>query len=56
MSEPELDALLARPECAWISRNLEQKAQGHAVAHVVPEHLKEVRSRNSISSPRPKQP
>ena len=43
--EPGIDALLARPECAWISRELEQKAQGHAVAHVVPEQLAEVRSR-----------
>ena len=43
--EPGIDALLARPECAWINRDLEQKAQGHAVAHVVPEHLAEVRSR-----------
>ena len=29
----------------WISRELEQKAQGHAIATVVPEHLEEVRSR-----------
>lgn len=41
--EPSLDELLARPECAWISRDLEAKAQGYAVANVVPEHLKEVR-------------
>jgi superfamily II DNA or RNA helicase len=41
--EPGADAILDRPECAWITRALEQKAQGHAVAHVVPEHLKEVR-------------
>ena len=41
--EPDVDTLLARPECAWISRELEQKAQGYAVAHVVPEHLAEVR-------------
>ena len=41
--EPGVDAILARPECAWISRELEQKAQGYAVAHVVPEHLAEVR-------------
>jgi len=41
--EPGADAILDRPECAWISRELEQKAQGHAVAHVVPEHLAEVR-------------
>jgi len=37
--EPGIDALLARPECTWIGRDLEQKAQGYAVAHVVPEHL-----------------
>ena len=41
--EPGVDSLLARPECAWINRDLEQKAQGYAVAHVVPEHLAEVR-------------
>ena len=41
--EPGVDAILDRPECAWIDRALEQKAQGYAVAHVVPEHLKEVR-------------
>ena len=43
--EPDVDALLAGPECAWISRELEQQAQAHAVAHVVPEHLAEVRAR-----------
>jgi hypothetical protein len=36
--EPGIDSLLARPECAWIGRDLEQRAQGYAVAHVVPEH------------------
>ena len=41
--EPGVDAILARPECAWITRELEQKAQGYAIAHVVPEHLAEVR-------------
>jgi SNF2 family DNA or RNA helicase len=43
--EPTIDALLARPECGWIGRDLEQKAQGYAIAHVVPEHLDEVKSR-----------
>jgi SNF2 family DNA or RNA helicase len=43
--EPGVDAILARPECAWVGRGLEQKAQGYAVAQVVPEHLTEVRSR-----------
>lgn len=41
--EPEVEAILNRPECAWITRELEQQAQGYAVAQVVPEHLKEVR-------------
>lgn len=41
--EPGVDEILNRPECAWITRDLEQLAQGHAVAQVVPEHLKEVR-------------
>lgn len=43
--EPTIDALLGRPESAWISRDLEQKAISHAIATVVPEHLQEVRSR-----------
>ncbi len=41
--EPTVDALLERPESAWIDGDLEQKAQAYAVAHVVPEHLREVR-------------
>ena len=41
--EPAVDAILERPECAWLDRDLEHKAQGYAVAHVVPEHLAEVR-------------
>ncbi len=41
--EPTVDEILGRPECSWISQNLEQKAQGYAIAHVVPEHLEEVR-------------
>ena len=41
--EPVVDALLERPESAWIDGELEQKAQAYAVAHVVPEHLREVR-------------
>ena len=43
--EPNIDAILDRPECQWINRELEQKAQGYAVANVVPEHLAEVRGR-----------
>jgi SNF2 family DNA or RNA helicase len=44
-SEPDVAAILARPECGWISRELEAKAQGHAIATVVPEHIGEVRAR-----------
>jgi superfamily II DNA or RNA helicase len=43
--EPGVEAILARPECAWISRELEMKAQGYAIANVVPQHLAEVRDR-----------
>ncbi|HEY3382612.1 MAG TPA: helicase-related protein [Vicinamibacterales bacterium] len=41
--EPTVETILHRPECAWITREIEQKAQGHAVAHIVPEHVQEVR-------------
>lgn len=43
--EPGLEAILSRPESSWIGRELEQKAQGYAIAHVVPEHVTEVRTR-----------
>jgi len=43
--EPGIDTLLERPECRWIDCGLEQKAQGYAIAHVVPEHLAEVKGR-----------
>jgi hypothetical protein len=36
---------LERPECQWIGRELEQQAQGYAIAHVVPGHLAEVKGR-----------
>jgi hypothetical protein len=41
--EPDVGTILASPECSWITRSLEQKAQGHAIAHLVPEQLQEVR-------------
>ena len=44
-TEPGIDALLARPECAWITRDIESAAVTHAIATVVPEHLREVRDR-----------
>jgi len=47
--EPSVADLLGRPECAWIARapgqSIEQKAQAHAIAQVVPEHINEVRGR-----------
>lgn len=43
--ELDIDEILTRPEMAWVDRNLEHKAQGYAVANVVPEHLAEVRDR-----------
>ncbi|NPV80540.1 MAG: DUF3883 domain-containing protein [Firmicutes bacterium] len=43
--EPDVETILKRPECAWITHDLEQKALGYAIAQVVPEHLQEVRSR-----------
>lgn len=43
--EPGVDAILSHPECAWIGRDLELRAQGHAIEHIVPEHDSEVRSR-----------
>jgi Domain of unknown function (DUF3883) len=43
--EPKAEEILARPECGWIGRELESKAQAHAIARVVPEHLAEVRDR-----------
>ena len=43
--EPSVAELLARPECGWITRALEQKAQSYAIAQVVPEHVAEVRDR-----------
>ena len=43
--EPDVDDFLARPECAWITRELEQRAMQHAIANVVPEHVAEIRER-----------
>lgn len=43
--DPTVEQLLLRPECAWISRDLEQRAQEHAIETVVPEHLLEVKTR-----------
>jgi superfamily II DNA or RNA helicase len=44
-NELDVDRLLSHPACAWITRDLEQKAVTHAIAQVVPKHLQEVRGR-----------
>jgi hypothetical protein len=43
--EPPAQAILEQPECAWITHGLEERAQAHAIAQVVPEHIEEVRKR-----------
>ena len=43
--EPSAGEFLARPECQWITRDLEKGVQRYAIEHVVPEHLSEVRQR-----------
>ncbi len=49
VGEPILEELLAQPECAWVSEasgpSIEQRAQRHAIEHVVPDHIREVRDR-----------
>ena len=41
--EPAVDTILGRPECAWLTSDLEEKAKSHAIAHVVRGRLNEVR-------------
>jgi SNF2 family DNA or RNA helicase len=43
--DPKPDDLLSRPEFSWITKELESRAQEHAISVVVPEHLTEVRGR-----------
>ena len=43
--EPGVEAIPRSARMPWINRDLEQKAQGYAIANVVPEHLAEVRGR-----------
>ena len=44
-AEPAAAELLAHPDCAWISRDLEAAAQREAIAQMAPMHIKEVRER-----------
>ncbi len=43
--DPVAGEILARSECQWIKRALEQAALAYAIEHVVPEHVQEVRAR-----------
>ncbi|MDA8350450.1 MAG: DUF3883 domain-containing protein, partial [Pseudomonadota bacterium] len=43
--EPSVNDLLARSECTWVTRDLEKQALSYAIAHVVPDHVTEVRDR-----------
>jgi superfamily II DNA or RNA helicase len=42
--EPAVATILQRPECAWITADLENTAKSHAIGTVVQEHLSELRS------------
>ena len=44
-ADPNIEALLDHPSFGWINHDLENTAQGYAIAHVVPEHLAEVKMR-----------
>ena len=54
--EPGHEALLARPECAWIGAELEQTAQRYAVANVVPSTSTKSAAPNSRCSTKPAMP
>ena len=43
--EPKVVEILDRDECAWITRDLENKALAYAIENIVPEHLGEVKKR-----------
>jgi SNF2 family DNA or RNA helicase len=43
--EPDVKAILSRPECAWVAAGFEKQALSYAIAEVVPGHIKEVRDR-----------
>ena len=44
-TDPSIEAILNREECAWIDQETEKSAQAYAVQHVIPEHLEEVRNK-----------
>ena len=46
-AEPSAADILARPECAWITRDRVAAAEREAIATLVPAHIREVRERRS---------
>ena len=42
-AEPEVGAILDRPECGWVDDGLEARMEEWAVAQAVPRHIEEVR-------------
>jgi SNF2 family DNA or RNA helicase len=46
--EPDAATLLARPEAAWITHDLEQQVMNDAITHIVPEHVREVCERRKV--------
>ena len=45
--DPTVNQVLELPELRWIDGQLEEKAQESAIEYLVPEHLKEIKSRTS---------
>lgn len=43
--EPSVEKIMARPECNWITQELEKSVVNHAIANVVPDHISEVKNR-----------
>lgn len=43
-NDPNMEDILALPECAWISRNLSDQVLNYAITKMVPDHVEEVRS------------
>ena len=41
--EPNVEAILSRPESAWLADSMENRARNYAISQVVPGHLSEVR-------------
>ncbi len=40
--EPAASEILQRPECIWLTRDIEKRVQSHAISNVIPSHVREV--------------